>query len=121
MNETHSQPHPHSQVLPPPQPQQSNGLGIASLILGVLSITIFGILTGIPAIITGAMGIKNPASKSMSIAGIITGAISIVFTVLVVLFFGFILAVSAGMASESDRRDYGPSVQPETNYNQQRT
>ncbi len=123
MNEHHSQPHPHSQVAPPPQPQPSNGLGIASLILGILSVTLFGVLTGVPAIITGAMGLKNPASKGMSIAGIIMGAISIVFTILAVLFFIFIVAVSAGMDSGSDSydRSYGQPSDSDSSYNQQRT
>jgi hypothetical protein len=83
-----------------PKKREQNGLAIASLVLGILSLTGFSILTGIPAIITGIMGIKNPDGRGMSIAGIIMGSISVL---LAVLFIGFIvlLLIIGAAASNS--------------------
>lgn len=77
-----------------------NNLAIASLVLGILSILGMGPLTGIPAVITGAMALKNPAGKGMAIAGLIMGGISIVLVLLIVLFV-LIVAVIAVMAAGS--------------------
>jgi hypothetical protein len=54
-------------------------LGIVSLSLGIASL-IFGAnpVLGVAAVVVGIMGLRNePASKSFSIAGIVTGAISL--------------------------------------------
>ncbi len=58
---------------------QSNGLATASLILGICSI-LFGILTAIPAVITGHIALNrikaNPAladSRGQAIAGLVLG------------------------------------------------
>lgn len=57
-----------------------NGLGIASLVLGILSLMCFGILTGIPAIITGHMARGRAkrlpevyGGQGMALAGLILG------------------------------------------------
>jgi len=80
---------------------ESNGLGIASLVLGILSLLGFSIFTGIPAIITGAIGLKSPVNRGMSIAGLIMGAVSVV---LAILFFTliFILILAGAFASSAD-------------------
>lgn len=60
---------------------EGQGFGIASIIIGVLSligcciIPFIGIIPGVAAIILGALGIKYPAAKGMCIAGIILGSI----------------------------------------------
>lgn len=77
----------------------TNGLAVASLVLGILSMTGFSIFTGIPAIVTGAIGLKNPVNKGMSLAGLIMGAISVVITVLVLSFI--VLLILAGALSSS--------------------
>jgi hypothetical protein len=71
---------------------QQNTLALVSLICGVLSLICFGILTGIPAIITGYMQLNkiksDPATyggRGMAIGGIICGAISSLFTILLIL------------------------------------
>lgn len=68
----------------------SNGLATASLILGICSL-IFGLLTAIPAVITGHMALgkikENPmlaGSKGQAMAGLIIGYIAIGLTVLCV-------------------------------------
>jgi len=64
-------------------------LAIASLVTGTLSLTGPGLLLGIPAIILGAISLsKKQAGRNLSIAGIITGAIS---TFLSILFIAFMI------------------------------
>jgi hypothetical protein len=82
-----------------PSKSENNGLAIASLVLGILSVTGFSILTGIPAIITGAIGLKNPNGKGMSIAGIIMGGVSVVFAILIAIFIVFLILI--GLAADS--------------------
>jgi Na+/proline symporter len=84
--------------------KKDNDLAVASLVLGILSVTGGSILTGIPAIITGVMSQKNPHNKGMGLAGIIMGVIAIVVSILVALFFLaiFILAASAADTSGGD-------------------
>ncbi len=79
--------------------QQDNGLAIASLVLGITSLTGFGALTGIPAIITGFMSLKNPVNKGMGIAGLVMGCISTVLTLLVIFFFFLVIIIAAASGS----------------------
>ena len=83
-----------------PHSTDENGLAIASLILGVISFTGFGPITGIPAIITGAMGMKNPHNKGMAVAGLVLGIVSTAFAVLFLMFLVLIFVV-AGTAAQS--------------------
>lgn len=83
-----------------PVPMQTGGdqgLAIASLVLGICSLTLVccgGFLIGIPAVICGVIAIKKAnrgeaAGKGMAIAGVTTGAISltlfIAYLILVIL------------------------------------
>lgn len=80
---------------PPPQ-QQESSLSIVSLILGILSLTGFGFVLGIPAIITGAIALKkHQPGRGLSIAGIITGAISTFVSLLIIGFFGYFIIDAA--------------------------
>ena len=57
-------------------PAKGKGLSVASLVLGVLSIFPFSFLTGIPAIITGAIALaQKRLGRGMAIAGVVLGAI----------------------------------------------
>jgi hypothetical protein len=76
-----------------PSGPQKKGLAITSLVLGILSLTCFNILTGIPAIITGHMAHgrarKQPAEyggAGMGIAGFIMGYVSVVVLVAYLIF-----------------------------------
>ncbi len=84
--------------------------------LGILSLTGFSIFTGIPAIITGAIGLKNPVNRGMSLAGLIMGAVSTVLTVLfLTLIFILILAGAfASSANESSHDRYYDSPSTST-------
>lgn len=65
---------------------QTSNLAVVSLVLGILAMLGFGILTGIPAIITGAISLKNHENnRGLSIAGIITGAIASFIAILLII------------------------------------
>lgn len=82
-----------SAVLPPLGTiQQNDGKAVASLILGILALTMFWILTGIPAIILGHMSrsrIKKSMGRlkgdGMALAGLIMGYISLAILPFVLL------------------------------------
>jgi type IV pilus assembly protein PilA len=66
------------------QPQESEGKATASLILGILSVTCFGLLAGIPAVILGHIAKSNIrksggrlSGDSKATAGLIMGYLSI--------------------------------------------
>ncbi len=75
---------PYATAAPPVTEPQTNGKATASLICGILSLTCFGLLTGIPAIILGHIS-KSEIRKSlgrmkgegMALAGLIMGYISV--------------------------------------------
>jgi hypothetical protein len=72
---------------PPVQPTQHSdeGLAVVSMVLGIISFTGPGLLTGIPAIITGAIALKKKqGSRGMSITGVVTGSVSTAFSLLVI-------------------------------------
>ena len=74
----------------PTQDQPSN-LAIISLVLGVVSLTGPGFLLGIPAIITSSIALKKKTSgRGLSIAGLVTGIVS---TVCSLLFWSFIIFI----------------------------
>ena len=59
-----------------PRPDEKNSLGVWSLCLGIASFLCCGIVTGIPSIIVGYLGIQaanegRATNKGMSIAGIV--------------------------------------------------
>lgn len=96
----------------PSQPTAStSGLAITSLVLGILSFTGFGLLTGVPAIITGIIALKKGQhERAMSIAGIILGSVA---TLLSLLFVGFLILMFAwGIMNESSL----PQPTPAPNY-----
>ena len=77
---------------PPANAGQDNTLAIVSLVCGIASILCCGLLTGIPAIITGYIArnrvTENPmqyGGGGMAMAGMILGGISIVLTVLIII------------------------------------
>lgn len=76
--------------------KKTAGQSIASLVLGILSLLCFGIFTAIPAVICGHIAkarikadSENLQGEGMALAGLITGYITIGFTV---------VAIAAGVA-----------------------
>ena len=98
-----------------PLDKNDNGLAVASLVLGICSLTGASILAGIPAIITGAMSLKHPTNRGMGIAGLIMGCLSVAFALLVLLLIILLFAVGVGFASEAeftpDSQEPGVSIQ----------
>lgn len=71
------------------QQMDSQGLSIASLVLGILAIVssvvwYIGIVLGVLAIIFGAVSVKKQGRKK-AIAGIVTGGVGVVLSLLIVL------------------------------------
>lgn len=77
----------------PQAPQPSNDLAIGSMILGLISFTGFGLLTGLPAIIMGVIALKRPGGRGYSITGIITGSITTALTLLAIIAFIVLIAI----------------------------
>lgn len=71
---------------PPQIKPVGNSLGIASLVLGIISLVLFctcaNFLTGILAIVFGIVQLVKGGNKGMPIAGIVTSAISIIACVI---------------------------------------
>lgn len=75
-------------VQQPTKPQ--NGLAIASMITGIVSLfligfTFFSLALGIVALILGIMGLKKPTGKGMAIAGIATGGLTILIFIIILV------------------------------------
>ncbi len=96
-------PPPPAAGVPGGQPQKSS-LPLISLILGLLSIFCFGFLTGIAAIITGVVGRKkaqeNGQGAGMALAGIITGAIGSLISIIAIFVLVVFGATIFGAVSE---------------------
>lgn len=87
-----------------PIEKQDSTFAVVSLTLGLLSLTGPGLLLGIPAIIFGAIALKrNAPERGMSITGIISGAISTFFSLLLIAFFVFIIVLAANNTNSFDR------------------
>lgn len=72
-----------------PLPQ---GMAVAAMVCGILSLTFCGCATGIPAVICGYIGMKQAdqgqaGGKGMAVAGLIMGIVNLVLTGLVFLFY----------------------------------
>ena len=99
-------PPPPEQPAPPQPPAApagggTNGLAIASLVLGILSCVCLGILAGIPAVICGHMALgrikaSGQGGRGLAIVGLVLGYLSIVFTIIFLLMGG--LAIIFGSA-----------------------
>ncbi|MFQ3167548.1 MAG: hypothetical protein ACI8QI_000076 [Limisphaerales bacterium] len=94
-----------SDISPPTLKAAPGGLephrGTLILVLGILSLTMCSIFTGIPAWIMGrgdlkkiGAGVMDPEGGGMSKAGMICGIISTILGILCVGFYGIILIVT---------------------------
>jgi uncharacterized membrane protein len=84
----------------PTTQNNNNGLAIAALALGIVSVPIFFIwfisfIAGVLAIIFGAISLKS-SGRSMALAGLITGCVGASLSVLFVL-----ILILASLASYS--------------------
>ena len=90
---------------PPIQPDHTsttpNGLAVASFIVGLVAfmsgwLPCWGLLAGSAAIVLGAIALKKGTGKGLSIAGIVTGGIAALTSIIFTIFF--IVALTAGTA-----------------------
>ena len=86
---------------------QQSGLAIASLVLGILSVTCLFVLAGLPAVITGPIAFgrarKSPAKfggGGLALAGLIMGYVSFIMTL---VFMGLLLPALAQAKSRATR------------------
>jgi hypothetical protein len=88
-------------------PPRTNGMAVASLVLGLVSLLCLGLVAGIPAIITGYIARRQIANSGgaergdgMAVAGLITGWIATGLSALVLLFYVvFFLIILVGAST----------------------
>jgi hypothetical protein len=106
--------HVHAPVQP-----QGNGLAVASLVLGILSILfawipIIGMIAWILAplgLVLGLVGLSKPAGKGMAIAGSICSGIGLLICLLWVIgLSGIMAAGSAAADAEAATETSAPAV-----------
>ncbi|MGN0620499.1 MAG: DUF4190 domain-containing protein [Porcipelethomonas sp.] len=82
----------------PQEPKKSVGLGVASMVLGILSIILsccfyyLAFPCGLVGLILGAIGIKKNSGKGMAITGLVLSIISLAFAVICLVVGGAILS-----------------------------
>lgn len=83
---------------PPPASKEGQGLGIASLVMGILSLSaiipIVGMVAWILAplgLIFGFMSVGKPAARGLAIGGLITSGLGLVICILWVVGMGAIV------------------------------
>ena len=106
--------HPHP-TAPDPQAQNDSGLAVVSMVLGVISLTGPGLILGIPAIVTASIALKkNLGGRGLSIAGLVTGIISTVLSVLFLSFLAFLIVWGVNHPGEFDQQYLFPqqNVEP---------
>ncbi|HEY2369298.1 MAG TPA: DUF4190 domain-containing protein [Polyangiaceae bacterium] len=104
---------PQAMFAPPPQ---NDGKAIASLVLGILSLVgCVGMLAGIPAIILGFMSRRDIARSGgtmggdgLALGGIITGILSTLLSVGLIIFYVAIFAAVAATPSTYTPPPYTP-------------
>lgn len=80
-----------------PAPQTSNGVGIAALVVGIVSLFVWwipflGLVVAVVAVVLGIVGIRKASrgaasNKGMAIAGLVTGALGLVASLIITIFF----------------------------------
>lgn len=87
---------------------ESVGFGIASLVLGIVSLLLFctciNWITGILAIIFGIIQITKTKQKGFAIGGIITAGVSLLFTI--ILYISLVIGAAASDMRYNDYYDY---------------
>lgn len=85
-------------------PQPTNGMAIASLVLGIVSVLVvwipivglLGTMMALVGLVLGILALKKPGGRGLAIGGIVCSGVSLAITVLWALsFLAFIGAVAA--------------------------
>lgn len=88
-----------------PAASPTNGLAIAALVVGIVAFIsgwapFWGFIAGAAAVVLGILGLRKPGMKGMSIAGIVTGGIAALWSMIVSVFF-IIAIATVGVAGNS--------------------
>ena len=81
--------------------QPAKGLAVASLVLGIVSFFCFAYITGILAVIFGAVAKSKGNRSGMSTAGLICGGIGVVLWILSLLFLPSLFSLLFGQLNVS--------------------
>ena len=101
---------------------RNDGMAIASLVCGILGLILCGLFTGIPAIICGHISLSRIKSattpiqgKGMAITGLILGYLSVILSIVSIIFFFFFAAAVSETLSEELSKELSkeqPSLTP---------
>jgi hypothetical protein len=107
-------------------PTKTNGLAIGALVAGVLAlfvcavpfVNIFSILAGAAAVVMGLIGARKASAlggKGLAIAGIITGALAVVVSIIVLVAVLFFIQETSDDVDEwnTDVQDLNEQIQDE--------
>lgn len=99
-----SQAAPTAPKAPAHQASVTNGLAIAAMVVGIVSVLFgwapfFGVLVGATAIVLAVIALKKQQNKGMSVTGLVTGIVGAVWSLIITLFFIIGLALLGGTAA----------------------
>jgi hypothetical protein len=105
-----AQPTPYAYAAPPQAPTPSGGMAVTALVLGIIAVVSgwipgWGIFIGLIAVIFGVIALAKKQSKGMAIAGIVTGALGALTSVIVLIFT--VVLVNTADDYYQDFGDYG--------------
>lgn len=84
-------------------PAPTNGLAIASLVLGIVSILIvwipivgfLGAIMAVVGLVLGLLALRQPEGSAMAIGGVVCAGVSLVITAIYILMFVAAIGVAA--------------------------
>lgn len=84
-----------------PVASPNNGIAVAALVVGIVAVIsgwvpFWGFAIGVTALILGIVGVKKHSNKGMSVAGIVMGAVGILWSLIVTLLF-IVTLVTVGL------------------------
>ena len=90
-----------------PPAGSDTGIGVVSLVLGIVGlicsfIPVIGLISWLlapGALITGVMGLKNPATKGMAIGGLVTGGLALLVCLIWAVLIGVLIAAAGSTRS----------------------
>jgi len=108
-------------VYPPlaPPPSTTNGLGIAALVIGIVSIlaasiplvgALIGIPGGIVAVVLGLVGLRKKYGRGLAITGTILGALAVVIAVVASIAIGLFVNQVVDTVGQEYTVDYKATV-----------
>ena len=82
--------------------QTQNGLAVASMVTGIISVIFcfiagLGLIIGSTALIMGIFGLKKANGKGMAVAGITTGGIALLVNLIIIIVWAMMIIVFRSM------------------------